>query len=65
MNSSTIVGNPELVNDRNGNSNGAYRFDGIDDYIDAGNPIETILKKSLSPFGLSQTQNKTLQVDSA
>jgi hypothetical protein len=33
----TINGSPTLTSDRNGNSNSAYSFDGVDDYIDLPN----------------------------
>jgi alpha-tubulin suppressor-like RCC1 family protein len=39
-NAGTLIGAPQLVTDRNGNADSAYSFDGTDDYIDAGNPVE-------------------------
>ena len=38
-NNNGSVSGPQLSNDRFGNNNSAYQFDGIDDYIDMNSPI--------------------------
>ena len=38
-NNNGSVSGPQLSNDRFGNNNSAYLFDGIDDYIDMNSPI--------------------------
>lgn len=40
----TTYGNPSLTTDNSGNTNSAYEFDGIDDYIDLGSSL--VLKPS-------------------
>ena len=39
-NAGTLIGGPQLVIDRFGKQSSAYEFDGNDDYIDGGNPVE-------------------------